>query len=328
MNSDGSVMTTNVEIFGDARIASSIPSALADDVFWSSEGLKVSVKMKSGLAYHDKSSMEFDVVSSRSTVHMLRDHGRLITAVLADWGWRPNIKRFTDQINDALYFVPSCVEFRLTLVNGFKLGLILNDENVVDDFADSKSNTILWLRANTLAVKTCTRNDTFQPAFGCTQYSVRVPDVSGWLQEKQSTSIDMHVPGPFPDCLTAAVMNVNGSYTGWRPSNTMDVPLDTSCVNVDLKQLIVLGHGTVIKGLQQLIRNYFDVASFAITRNDFEATLRSDFEKANSCPEGAIPGWNRKMQAFQNYNAAKKVRQQPCENSLRVSLTDMVLELP
>jgi len=173
MNSDGSVMTTNVEIFGDARIASSIPSALADDVFWSSEGLKVSVKMKSGLAYHDKSSMEFDVVSSRSTVHMLRDHGRLITAVLADWGWRPNIKRFTDQINDALYFVPSCVEFNLTLVNGFKLGLILNDENVVDDFADSKSNTILWLRANTLAVKTCTRNDTFQPAFGCTQYSAR-----------------------------------------------------------------------------------------------------------------------------------------------------------
>ena len=328
MGTDGSVMTTDVEIFRDVRIASSIPSALEDGVFWKSEGLKVLVKMKSGLAYHDKSSMEYDVVSSRSTVRMLRDHGRLITAVLADWGWRPNIKQFNDRINDALYFVPSCVKFNLTLVKGFKLGLILNDENVVDDFADSKNNSILWLRANTLAVKTCTPNDTFQPAFGCTQYSVHVPDVSGWLGEKQPNSIDMNVTGPFPDCLTAAAMNVNGSYTGWRPSNSMDVPLDTSCVNIDLKQLTVLGHGIVIKGLQQLIRNYFDVASFVITRNDFEATVRSDFEKAHSCPERSIPGWNSKMQAFQKYNAAKKVRPHPCENSLRVSLTDMVLELP
>ena len=45
------------------------------------------------------------------------------------------MKPFSDYANDALYFVPSCVEFRLNLIDGFKLALILNNDNVVDDFA-------------------------------------------------------------------------------------------------------------------------------------------------------------------------------------------------
>jgi hypothetical protein len=66
----------------------------------------------------------------------------VVQAVLADWAWRPNLKRFTDHMTDPLYFVPSAVHFRLNLVDTFKLGLILNDENIVNDFADGARNTV------------------------------------------------------------------------------------------------------------------------------------------------------------------------------------------
>ena len=328
MNAGGCVISTDVEVLHDVRIASNLASALEKGVFWRSEGLRVSVDLKLGLAFHDSTSMEWDVESSCSTVYLLRDHTRLIQSVLADWGWRPNVKRFSDLTNDPLYFVPSVVRFRLNLVDQFKLGLILNEDNIVDDFADEANNTVLWLRARSLTAKTCTRNETFQPSFGNTEYSVYVPDIIGSLEERQPSSLDIQAPVTLPECLRAAALEVQGDYTGWRQTNTLDSPLDTSSIKLDFRQLNLLGHGMLLEGIFALIRNYFGSVSVAITAADFEQTQRSDFEKARNSPERAIPGWNRKMQALLAYNAAKKVRPHPCEVVLRVSLMDVVVEVP
>jgi len=331
MKSDGSEITTDVVICADVRIASNIPSAVEDDVFWRSEGLRVSVKMKSGLAYHDHSSMEWEVESSRSKVRMLRDHTRLITAVLADWGWRPNLKQFTERADNALYFVPSTMIFKLRLVDGFKLGLIVNEDNVVDDHGDDSANSVLWLGASTLDVKTCSRNLTFQPGFGNNEYVVHVPDLTAWLQEKSGKCNTFRAGGPFLDCLTAQALDVRGSYTGWRSTNKIDPPLDTSSVSVEFTQLTLLGHGHVLRALVALIRNYFGIVSLAISRSEFEAAVRTDLEKAKCSPERAIPGWNRKLNVLNAFNATKKqvVRTAAaCEQVVRVSASDVVVELP
>jgi hypothetical protein len=331
MKSDGSKITTDVVIDAGVRIASDIPSAVEDGVFWRSEELRVSVKMKSGLAFHDPTSTEWEVEASRSEVRMLRDHTRLITAVLADWGWRPNLKHFTEPVENALYFVPSTMGFKLRLVDGFKLGLLVNDDNVVDDHGDDSANSILWLGASTLEVKTYSRTRTFQPNFGLTEYVVHVPNLTGWLQEKAVSGINLRAAGPFPDCLSAAALDMRGSFTGWRPSNKVDPPLDTSSVSIEFTQLTLLGHGYVLGALMSFIRNYFGVTSCAISRSEFEATVRSDSEKAKCSPDRAIPGWNRKLHVLNAFNATKKqvVRTAAaCEQVVRVSASDVVVELP
>jgi hypothetical protein len=331
MESDGSKITTDVVIGAGVRIASEIPSAVEDGVFWRSEELRLSVKMKSGLAFHDPTSTEWEVEASRSEVRMLRDHTRLITAVLADWGWRPNLKHFTEPVENALYFVPSTMSFKLLLVDGFKLGLLVNDDNVVDDHGDDRANSVLWLGARTLEVKTHSRVRTFQPSFGLTEYVVHVPNLTGWLQEKAVSGIKLRAAGPFPDCLSAAALDMRGSFTGWRPSNKVDPPLDTSSVSIEISQLTLLGHGCVLGALMSFIRNYFGVASLAISSSEFEATVRSDSEKAKCSPERAIPGWNRKLHVLNAFNATKKqvVRTAAaCEQVVRVSASDVVVELP
>ena len=327
---DGAAIDTDVQLVHAVQISSNIPSEVDHGVFWRSESLRVLVQNKFGVDFHDKNDISIEIESNSSTVMMLRDHGRLISAVLADWAWRPNLKQYSDKINNPVYFVPSSVEFGLNLVSGFQLGLILNDDNVVDDFANSEQNSVLWLSAQRLGVKTLTSNRSFQPDFGRTEYSVHVPDLRVSLHEKPAANVCVDAPGPFPDCITAAALLVKGTFAAWRPSNRVDPPLDTSEVHIEFKQLTALAHGMVVHRLVHLIKNYFGSVSLAISRHDFETTIvRTSVDTANSNDlQQCISGWNRRMHDFNVYQADKKIRPTPCEIILHLSLSDVVLKVP
>jgi hypothetical protein len=157
-----------------------------------------------------------------------------------------------------------------------------------------------------------------------------VPELRAALHEKAPASIyEDASPAPIEDCMTVASLRLRGSFTGWRPSNSMDPPLDTSAVDLDLRQLTVFGHGIVINRVMCLIKNYFGSVAIAISRREFEASERAAYDWARSCPDRVpVPGWNNKLHALRAYNADKKSRPNPCEQILRVTLLDMVLLVP
>jgi hypothetical protein len=338
-DASGSVNVTQVELLGAVSLASNIASALEEGggVFWRSEALKVSVNLRSALAFHDKTTSTWEVESVATDARMLRDHARLITGLLADFRWRPpNIAKFAKFANDPLYFVPSDSIFQMTLSGGYRLGLVCNEDNVVDDL-NAASNTLLLLQAPSLEVRTLTRSHTFQPPFARTQYTVHSALLSACLKDAKSpASYALHARGVtgesgrgesgesgesgvrwVPDCLSAAALHVEGSYTSCSQYNSMDAArMDTAVVNLDLTKPKLLAHAAVLSALKAFIRNYFGSVSIAISRAAFEATERSDFEKAAWSPEGAIPGWNRLTTALQERQAASRELPTPSEQVL------------
>jgi len=350
-DASGSVNVTQVELLGAVSLASNIASALEEGggVFWRSEALKVSVDLSSALAFHDKTTSTWEVESVATDARMLRDHARLITGLLADFRWRPpNIAKFAKFANDPLYFVPSDSIFQMTLSGGYRLGLVCNEDNVVDDL-NAASNTLLLLQAPSLEVRTLTRSETFQPPFARTQYTVHSALLSACLKDAKSpASYALHARGVtresglpqsgdcgdsgvrwvpdcgdsgvrwVPDCLSAAALHVEGSYTSCAQYNSIDkARMDTAVVNLDLTKPKLLAHAAVLSALKGFIRNYFGSVSIAISRAAFEATERGDFEKAARSPEGAIPGWNRLTTAVQERQAASSEQPTPSEQVLR-----------
>eukprot|EP00960_Hanusia_phi_P075237 768392-Hanusia_phi.AAC.18 len=311
--------TTEVEIVDDVSISSSIVSNKARNVFWSASSFKLSISVLSGKRYNDLRTMVWRVTSVNSRVNLLRDHDRLIASLISDWTWRPpDLKARVDPVR----FVPRIVHVFVEMQEKLEVCLVVNEDNVVNDFADDENNATLVLRAETLRAETRTCNDVLQALKGETQYVVSVENLAGTMKEETPrSSISQFISGPLPEFLRGRSLKVSGSVLRHRWNGKSYADVDNSSIYIDADGVVLFAHGHSRLTISNFINNYFGSCSFSVTRKEFNATK----------DKNGIWGWNHKQQkTFLKQFLRKHGERIPNKNEtfLRINLCNVSLDLP
>ena len=335
---DGYEMLTEVRFPHACALATSIPSAASGDTFWSCEALQVRVTMRGGLGHSDRFDARYEVESTDTEAVLLRDHIRVLSALGVDWAWAgPGPP--PDEVADRLRFTPAAYEVGVVLGGGFRVGMVTNDDNVVDDFADAAANGYAMVRGERLVAGTRTGFETYRAPTVETSYTVDLgkvsimlcpqPTASDLFSGGSSASADDGERSPLDNALRAAQLRVSGSYVFHRPGRPggYGAP-DCATTLVMVEGLRALVDRRVLGALGPLISNYFGAVSFAVSTGRYWA----------EADDRGLRGWNlgvkhsmeRAAVLAAEARAADPAVPRPnkFETMLRVVLADCAADLP
>ena len=347
---DGYEMHTDVHFPQACALATSVPAAASGGAFWSCEALRVGVTMRGGLGHADRFTAKYDIESVDTEAVLLRDHVRIFSALGVDWAWA-GANPPADEVIERLRFAPAVYEVGVLLHGGYCISLVTNDDNVVDDFADSSLNGYALVRGTRLSAGTQTGFERYRAPTVETTYSVDLGAVTVALRPQPSAGSGIgsggdagrkaFVPsskcdsgcenGPVDNALQSNRLNVSGSYMFHRQGlpGGFGAP-DCATTLVKAEGLRALVEGRVLGALGKLAANYFGSASFVTSTQQYWAESESDDRGVLGWNLGARHAAERAAVRLADARAADPALPRPnkFETVLRVVLADCTADLP
>eukprot|EP00961_Rhodomonas_salina_P174276 2349839-Rhodomonas_salina.2 len=156
-------------------------------------GVQVSMAVRQGLGYSSTIETDLEVTCSNTTVRLLRDHTLLLSALLADASWRPRTGKLRGA--DRHFFVPTANKVKVVLKDQYRLGLVVNEENIVDDFGDDRINNVVWVRGREAWASASSLPTVFKELQTRQILSVELPKVSVDLHPRRTDDVFGTMPG-------------------------------------------------------------------------------------------------------------------------------------
>lgn len=226
--------------------------------FLKAKSCRVLAQMPTPLQWDAMRNWTFDIGMDRPDILLLRDHTTLLSDLAKDWSSGPT--------GDFLHFLPYDYQFKIQLTNP-KLGLYLNDFNIVDDPADLERNCILFLQGPEVLAEVEIPLIRYRPESTTIPFSIKGTDLN----------LSMHLPNWHThhsfatertrDFGKVGSLGLRGSYLYYssaHPDHT-----ETLTLFFELSQVRFRLLGWVVRRLMLLKENYFGTFTNFMLSSEF-----------------------------------------------------------
>lgn len=227
------------------------------------------------LKWSELCSWRIDLHAHSPEIFLLRDHIFLLTDLISDWVSGP--------ASDFHTFVPYNYSINLQL-NGFKLYLNANDQNIINNPADTADNVFTMLYGKNLSAALSIPFKTFRPPRNQVSFDVKASDGGVEIFSPPWNTYQTFLEDS--NIARMDYIRLHGSYdysTSTRPGLT-----DILILNLDGSSLKVHLYGFFVRYLLNLKDNYFGENLHFRTVEEYQAQHANQEKSNNGVLETAL----------------------------------------
>ena len=300
--------------------ALAISSSVNYDPFLKARTARVSCLLPQPLRWEDQRTWTFNISMHEPQVKLLRDHTFLLRDLVMDWTSGP--------VTEMERFVPYDYKMNITM-HDYRIGLYLNERNIIDKAAIAEANTMLEATGPRLHVGLVIPANAYDPPFRTLPISVEAERVSLAM-----TPPEWNTHAGFKTDRTRTfgyVEKVNVDITHTVFSQVTSDNVDVLTIDLDLDGIKFQILGWVIKYLIEIKENYFGTFVHFVTPGEYRAR-HAEGKQGDPVEQKYRPGQSNIFEVVLTLNARNNIALLPqeihdCKSALGLNIPGFGLHL-
>lgn len=298
-----------------------ISSSVGHTVLIAARTARISCLLPQPLKWEDPRVWTFGISLKRPDINLLRDHTYLFRDLVMDWTCGP--------MTDPERFVPFTYKMNITL-DDYKLGLYLNERNIVDKADIPESNTMLYASGPQLRASLAIPATTYDPPFrtlpidlegDCISLSLIPPrwNTHAGFQTDRTKTFGY-----------VEKLNAHIEHTVFAQAASDHV--DTLNIELELDGIKFLVLGWVIKYLIEIKENYFGNLVHYTTSQEYRSSHVTGKDRQGNVEQKFRPGQSNIFEVALNLSARRSIALlsqeiYDCQSALVLDIPDFGVHL-